>query len=247
MNDEYKILNPILHCNNPKFERIANVSRRTWMRENKKNNIFSFFYQGGSEESNLNNDILKLSCEDYWVNSKNIGIEYVSTMKMVKMFEYCLNSFRFDYLFRTSSSTYVSYRLLLEHCKNIKSNLYYGGKVVTNNCKDTHNEDIKYCLGHGFILSRDLVESLVANQDELLSYDLIDDLAVGKFTMNNNVEANSTDMQNYRWFEPDKIEELKLIYAHRCKPQKWPINEDEWVGHLKHCFELLDRKNGESK
>lgn len=241
MKNKYKILNPILHCDSQKFNRIADVSRDSWMKENKQNDIFSFFYQGGSEQSHLCNDVLKLACEDSW--KKEHSTSYVSTIKMIKMFEYCLESFHFDFLFRTSSSTYVSYKRLLEHCKDIKPNLYYGGKVVTKNCNDTHNEDITYCFGHGFILSYDLVKLLVSNQDELLSYDLIDDIAVGKFLFSQNIEAKSTDMQNYRWFEPDTIEQLKLIYAHRCKPQKRPINEDEWVGHLKHCFELLDQTN----
>lgn len=237
---EYKILNPILHCDHAKFNRIANVSRSTWMRDNAKNSIFSFFYQGGTEKSYLINDILNLSCEDRW--QKN-SVSYVSTIKMIKMFEYCLESFSFDFLFRTSSTTYVNYKLLLEHCKNIEPNLYYGGKVATNNCNETYNEDIKYCLGHGFILSRDLVELLVSNQDELVSYALIDDLAVGKFTMNRNIEAKSTDMQKYKSFKMGAIEELKLIYAHRCKPPTCPIDEDEWVNYVKNCFELLDKKN----
>lgn len=240
MLNRFQILNPILHCNHPKFNRIANVSRSTWMRENTQNSIFSFFYQGGSEKSCLINDILNLSCEDFW---QERSVSYVSTIKMIKMFKYCLESFSFDFLFRTSSSTYVNYRLLLEHCKNIKPNSYYGGKVVTNNCNDTYNEDIKYCLGHGFILSRDLVELLVSNQDELLSYALIDDLAVGKFTMNRNIEAKSTDMQKYRSFEPFAIEELTPIYAHRCKPPTYSISEDQWVHYIKNCFELLDKKS----
>lgn len=231
---ECDILNPILHCNVRKFNRVANISRDTWMKNNQENNVFSFFYQGGSKSSQLHGDVLTLRCTDKW-NHKNIN--YVSTSKLIEMLKYCLDTFKFKFLFRTSNSTYVSHRLLSDFLKNVCPDSYYGGKVVVN-----RDGNITYCLGHGFILSYDLVKLLVSNQNLLLSYDLIDDLAVGKFMMNKDVIARSTVMQKYRSFNPYTTQDIKLIYAHRCKPLKWPISEDEWVDHIDQCFKKLDKR-----
>tara|TARA_B110000444_G_scaffold260638_1_gene308413 strand:- start:1279 stop:2544 length:1266 start_codon:yes stop_codon:yes gene_type:complete len=220
-----KILNPILHAKTDKFERIANISRKTWM-SNKHKDIFSFFYTGGSQKTYIDNDILHLDCEDTWIPG-DLTINRVSTIKMIKMLEFCFNNYDFDFIFRTSNSTFVNYVNLFNCIDEISTKEFYGG-LLTDSGKKFHsnNEDISYALGHAVILDKKFIELILNNKNRLLEYNMIDDIALGKFALESNIK-------------PIHIPLYAKFAISRCKPEHIK-SESEHISFVENCFESLN-------
>lgn len=220
-----KILNPILHANQKKFESIANISRKTWM-SNKHKDIFSFFYSGGSQKTYIDNDNLHLDCEDVWGPGDG-SVNKVSSLKMMKMFEFCFNNYDFDFIFRTSNSTFVNYVNLFNCIDEISTNEFYGG-LLTDSGKKFHsnNEDISYALGHAVILDKKFIELILNNKNRLLEYNMIDDIALGKFALEFNIK-------------PTHIPLYAKFAISRCKPEL-ELSDSEHISFVETCFESLN-------
>jgi len=91
--------------------------------------------------------------------------------KTIKSFEYCLNNFEFDYIYRTNLSSFIDFYKAYDYLDKIKFN--YGG------CGIGYHEKTYFASGCGFILSREGVKTLVDNKN-LLDYNIYDDVAIGK-------------------------------------------------------------------
>lgn len=120
--------------------------------------------------------------------------------KTIKMFEYVLEHFEFDYLFRPNSSTFFIPDNVVQHIEKFapKEQCYYGYKCLSrigNIAKqgyldvDAYNDSLRrrryrrralvhFTAGHGYILSRDVVEAIIDNKDKWAHF-LIDDVALG--------------------------------------------------------------------
>jgi hypothetical protein len=87
-------------------------------------------------------------------------------------FEHCLRCHEFDYIFRTNSSSYVDLPVLQRACEGFPRNLRYSGVHMSFG-------PVWYASGCGYTISRDLVEKVVAGQDQW-DHTLIDDVSLGK-------------------------------------------------------------------
>lgn len=90
--------------------------------------------------------------------------------KTISAFEYILNKFNFDYVFRTNLSSYINKTKLYTHIKNTKPN--YSGVIGEFN-------GIKYCSGSGYTISKETIEKVVENKN-MWNHNYIDDVSLGK-------------------------------------------------------------------
>lgn len=210
----FKILNSILHADLELYNKVSCISRSTWMKSKHKD-IFSFFYQGGSDKTELIEDVLYLDCEDVFEHDKPgaLPVGVLSYRKMLLMFEYCLQNFDFDFIFRTSSSTFVNYNLLSNFLKTKKPYKFYGGCVRRGIQKFP-----PYIHGHAILISRDLVELFVANVADHNSESMgHDDVILGDFLGRSSVPFY--DMPELmESFNPNSKRNQPSLIAHRCKP-----------------------------
>jgi hypothetical protein len=91
--------------------------------------------------------------------------------KTVGALRHVLSAHRFDYLYRTNTSSYVHLPLLHHFVQSVPATGYYAGSLV-------HTQGLTCASGSGFLLSRDLVE--FAARDARWDWDLVDDLALGR-------------------------------------------------------------------
>jgi hypothetical protein len=90
--------------------------------------------------------------------------------KTLAAFGHVLANHRFDFLFRTNTSSYVNRKMLRSFAETLPTNRYYGGFVG-------HADGVSYASGTGILMSRDLVEMTV--RDQHWDFDRIDDIAIG--------------------------------------------------------------------
>ncbi len=131
--------------------------------------------------------------------------------KTILAFEHAL-SWPWDYMARTNSSCYVHKRLLFEHCQSLPEKGVIRGLV----CGPTFvsGTDQPFVWGGGqFILSRDVVEALVANKEKW-RHDLMEDVAMSTLALQCGFTLDSTG----RTCSIDKHEDGWLLIAYNGKP-----------------------------
>jgi len=99
-------------------------------------------------------------------------------LKTIMTFDYIRRNFDFDYIIRTCCGAYVAPWRLLQYLEDKPREKFYAGKW----CKLSEN-DAAWAHGIGYVLSRDLVELIADNADEVtaLGPGRIDDVLVGRF------------------------------------------------------------------
>lgn len=135
----------------------------------------------------------------------------MTNAKTVAGFRHILESSEFDYVLRTNSSTYVNLKMLNAFVQDLPETAFYGGTPWTVG-------NISYATGTSMLLSRDLVERIVSDED--WEFDLVDDLAVGMSMRRAGVVLNAfprvdvctpTDLANL------SVEDLRSTFIVRCK------------------------------
>lgn len=239
-----KILNPILHCQHPLYDGIASCSRKTWL-SNKHNDVFSFFYFGSQnlDQNKIDGDKLFLKCLDRWPQG---GLAYVSTNKMLMALEFCLDNFDFDFLLRTSSSTYVNYNSLVDFTNKLPDDFAYGGALGKKNFPPKH-QAVRYALGHAVLMSKHFIEHVVEKKDLIISYDLVDDAALGKFVKENDIPITNFGHNSdfCKWFlGVDDVKKCKKIPTlSRCKPLgEKTKNHNNWLTHTCELFNVIHKR-----
>jgi hypothetical protein len=105
--------------------------------------------------------------------------------KTISFFEYCLQNEEFDYIFRCNCGSYIDTNLLYNISLGLSNNkLYYGaiGKIWPGQQHDqVVDREIRYVSGAGMLLSRDVIEHIVQNKDDLEynGFNKIDDVSIG--------------------------------------------------------------------
>jgi len=140
--------------------------KKTWLSKPHPNFNHFFFYGGLGEDKFLEEEReLYLDCPDGPTGA------YQTATKTVKMFEFALNNFDFDFLFRVNITPYLHLDNLYAIFSNLPKNNIYGG------CFGTRN----YAHGLGFALSRDMVELIVSNPSNFPHSNSMDDNWYGWF------------------------------------------------------------------
>lgn len=243
MKEKVRILNPILHCEKQcdLYKEIAECSRKTWL-SNKHSDIRSFFYFGAEnyeelQDSYLEGDKLFLKCPDNWVDG---GLNYVSILKMVKAFEFCLDNFDFDFLLRTASGTYVNYDNLFNFTNQLPDDFSYGGIFIGNHFNE---QPVVWAAGHAILMSQKFAKLVVENKDLLLSYNFIDDVALGLFASESNIQTTCFRGSKFEhWFlSVDEVKNSKEIpVCSRCKPRgELSRHVHTWIPHTCELFNTI--------
>lgn len=185
-----KMLNLILACDKEPWKSVEHTIEQTWGQY-----IDTFFYYGNGNNTH---------------DDKRIYIDVSEGLnntahKTIKCFEYALNNFEFDLIFRTNISSYVDFPLLKSALENIYNPNLYAGVIGKH-------KDIYFASGAGFAISKKNVEFLVNNQLEL-DYSLIDDVCVG-----HALTEPITPLTRYDIDERNQTIDTSF-YHYRCKPR----------------------------
>lgn len=191
MEQQNKILVLILGCNKEPYVSIQRAQLETWISLKQKEDIEVFHYIGDSSD-NYNDD------KTIYLNTPDM-IENVS-LKTLLAFKYVLeNGFNFTHIYRTNSSSYLNLKLLNEYIKDKpRTNFLAGPSGYDPNFK------IKFVSGAGFIISKDLVQ-LLTNNLQQINMRTLDDVSISEFLVSKNnipihdvirIDAYNYDMLN---------------------------------------------------
>ncbi len=100
--------------------------------------------------------------------------------------KYVYENYDFDYVFRTNLSAYIHADNLINYIKDKPRENFYNGRQA----KHPDKPHITYISGAAFFLSRDLVKLVAENMDKI-KFNTIDDIALGEFLHNNEIESTS--------------------------------------------------------
>ena len=168
-------------------------------------NIKSFFIKYKQE---LADDII-LTDDTIFIKGKESIIPGCLD-KTIKSIEFLLKNMNFDFIFRTNMSSVVDlnkmYNLLNE-------NIECAG-VIGNYCGK------KFVSGAGMLMNKKLCELLINNKSSI-NYNVIDDVSIGKFLTDKNINIIAlTRFETYNY--ENKLElitndMIKNYYHFRCK------------------------------
>eukprot|EP00300_Choanocystis_sp_HF-7_P036526 c52384_g1_i1.p1 GENE.c52384_g1_i1~~c52384_g1_i1.p1 ORF type:complete len:437 (-),score=129.08 c52384_g1_i1:133-1443(-) len=123
------------------------------------------------------------------------------TLKTGEFFRYAVSNYNFDYAFKCDDDSFVRIDHLLEELKRHGTERVYMGKIWTGTPVDrrvdhfsVYKEYSPFAAGAGYALSRDLVEFIVRNWDNLHKWPM-EDVAVGMWLYPLNV--NRVDHKHF--------------------------------------------------
>ena len=165
-------------------KRNKKIIKKTWI-QNCPDNINVFFYKSGTETFiNKNNEIiLKVGKSTRDISKKNL-----------LAFEYVLKNFEFEYLFRTTTTSYVNLKKLndfiVDKFTDIKD--LYCGKIMET--YDLEKNKQTFVSGAGILFSKATIQNIVKNKDKI-DFELWDDVGIGKLL--GELEINPVEGQRY--------------------------------------------------
>ena len=190
-----------------------NTQKETWDSID-EDGVKTYYYFGDSVSNHIDTNLIHLNISS---DLKNCGTRTIEAFKMILDLD-------FDYLFRTNSSSYVDKKQLKEFLVDKPKSDFYCGIIGKHNSQ-------KFCSGSGFFLSKDLVEELVTNHNEI-NFSFMDDVAFGVFFSSKDINLvqsyrydvidNSkipSDYFHYRLKTKDRyndINNMKLIFSKKC-------------------------------
>ena len=123
--------------------------------------------------------------------------------RLIGALEYCLNNFEFDYIYRTSVTSYIdinklyNYTLLLN-----KEKIYNGPKYYLEDEWWSMDPNWKASFVSSFncIMSRDVVQTLINNKNLFLNINAPEDIATGRVLVDNLKYINLKEQDiNQTW------------------------------------------------
>jgi hypothetical protein len=156
----------VLSTDKPPYGRLAQTSRETWDAKDVEG-VETIFYFAKSNQPSTHKTLFTTSDDDFYSMGK----------KTLSAFEDALAHRKFDYIFRANASLYVDKLGLRKYVQNKpETNLAMG---VVADCGHFEGERYSFLWGPSFLLSRDVVERIVANQ-AFWDHRLMDDNAISR-------------------------------------------------------------------
>jgi hypothetical protein len=156
-----KILILVLSINDQNiYSQFYKTQKETWDTLNVKD-IKTIYYFANSEKNFIYNENIYTNIKEGYLN---IGYKTLTAFELIKNLE-------FDYIFRTTSSSYVDKKLLMEFIVNKPKDKFYSGITVSYG-------QLLFASGCGYFLSRDLFEYILENKNEW-NHNVIDDVSLG--------------------------------------------------------------------
>ena len=178
-----KILILILSTKDNRYIDFIEGCTNGWVKKARQNGIRCIFYSGGAEESKLENDILKLKCDD-----SLSGTAY----KLYKALEVIEKSnIEYTHIYRTNLSSFIFVDDFINFVNKINNEFYAGFIGYYNKISILNKfhfisihfseifkfQIIKFSSGSGFFLSRNLVLEIINNKKLKFKYN--DDVMIG--------------------------------------------------------------------
>lgn len=159
-------------------------------------------------------------------------------LKTLLAFEELLNSFEFDYLVRTNSSSYVDVIRLEKYLRDAPRSCFFAG--VKGNF---FGED--FSSGASYILSRDVVLQVATTFSSSWQHHVIDDVAISRLIVENSIAIPA-------YFDRATVDSLtsladlgllvdRDVFHYRCKTK----NVDETIRIMKQIDSSISREDGE--
>jgi len=201
---EPKIIILIISSNNIQYYKSMRDIWRKYM--NNHPNITSFFIEN---DTSINKEII--------VDKKNNTIFYKDEEsyipgilnKTIKVIDYCIKNFDFDYIYRTNLSSVINFDKLYSYLQN-NNNIDYAG-----------HDYAKFISGSGIILSKKTCQILIEDIS-LINNKEPDDLAIG-LKLENLVEKTHIEYYGLsglddKIFNHDEIKKINSnIFQFRCR------------------------------
>jgi hypothetical protein len=160
--------------------------------------------------------------------------------KYILALEYCLNNFEFDYLYRTTCTSYVDIFKMHDYFSklDIKEKLYDGARNM-------YNYQYFFVTSYHEMLSRDVVEIMVKHKQEFLDLKYPEDLATGilitdilKYASFENIPNHTTSVWSLGDnFDPNHYTDTS-IFNYRLNP-----NLKERLFSIYNCLEEYRKLN----
>jgi hypothetical protein len=131
--------------------------------------------------------------------------------KTIAGLRYMLGRYKFQYLLRTNTSTYINRKLLAEFVEGLPEERYYGGFIGESG-------GVRFASGACTLLSRDAIEMIVA--DPQWEYNIIDDVAIGRSMNRRGVGVqpiSRVDVLDDKDLDDLDIDRLRSTFVVRCK------------------------------
>jgi hypothetical protein len=180
-----------------------------------------------------------LEHDEYVIDGNNIickGHESYNTIgyKTIKAFKALINK-NFDFLLRTNSSSFIHIDNLLNYLKDKPKTKFYSGAPIPYHTK---NLNMDFATGSGYILSKDLVE-LVVNNEEKWDHYYPDDVSIGKLMKENDINFIPKDWMKITTITDEQtISNIKDTFHIRCKIETAWDNEGQCI-ILKKLYNLI--------
>lgn len=173
-----KILILVLSCNHPVYRKIIDDGiDKTWNSISYPNTQTFYYYGNSTNTFHDDKNIYVTSADSY---------QYIID-KTLETFEYCLNHFDFDYIFRTNNSSYVNKSKLCEWLADKPNEKFYSGVIGRHG-------NIDFASGSGYSISKDLVEYAVSQIDKV-NRSLVDDVDLSRILNVNITRAPRQDVE----------------------------------------------------
>ena len=222
-----KILNLILYNIDDKFDQMKNILTEY----NKKHNINSYFYCYTSNISTpyeIVDDVLYISGKETYI--PGILEKTLDALEIFKNEDY-------DYVIRSNISTVINYEELFKYLQKGKFDyggpLYYVGNYVDLQAGMTEEKNAKYknchfVSGICIIFSKNAVKLLIDNKKDVLSYGLIDDVAIGVYLHDKNLIRKKLGNNTYS-FDNSVYKEGYIAYRNKTEDRNVDIDNMKMI------------------
>jgi hypothetical protein len=179
-----KTLILVLSADIPKYQQMIKTMKKTWA-SYKSPNFETKFYYGTSSKYRAPYGQVRQE-GDTIVCGIPEGMNSILN-KTIMTYEYVLNHYSFDYIFRCCAASYIIPKNLIRYLKDKPRQRFYCGAIG----KFGH---LPFASGSGYFLSRDLVKLIIKNKRRLQSYGhapYLDDVIVGRFLKENGIKVTN--------------------------------------------------------
>lgn len=206
-----KVLILVLSSPLPQYQLLKRGILETWGDDSVYDLLF---YYGGFSKTSYDPVGRNLFCRSPHECIDNIGY------KTLEAFDFVLNNFDYDYVFRTNSSSFLNTTQLREW---VEKEIYPRG--VDYSGLITYHNQYKFASGCGYLISREYM-GLAIKLRNLWDHSLIDDVALGKLLCSNGVEifnAPRIDINEIRhnnlYFYGQPVSLKRENFHYRCKSE----------------------------
>ena len=206
-----KLLICVIANNTPEYNKLYKGVKDTWGSIKIDNIKILYIYGTPNIDPYIVDDKLYIDVEDTF---QNIGY------KTLKMFDYINKNYSYDYIFRTNLSSYIVQDKLLEYLDDKPVDKFFNAVI------GYHPNGIKFASGAGYIISKDIVETILEIKN-LWDHNFMDDVALGKLILE-NTDIQLTSANRIDYDDVSQVREYNdpKIYHFRCKTHKIDRNND---------------------